>query len=145
MNYPTSDHKSVYCSPSCRRIFSQPNNAILRKQKAIKAVVDRHNLSVSNFSSAKLVQILQYLLKEGVFRLTSEACRLFPALSYSPLPPTEPTLHTPSRLSPTPQTWAMDQLLASLQRYLTYPFALSYCPLAYHIFIATSKLANILT
>jgi hypothetical protein len=67
MQYSRADRKSVYRSSRCKQIFSIPENLALRKQKTIRAVVQRHNLTVSNFSRDKLVRILQYLLQQGVF------------------------------------------------------------------------------
>lgn len=67
MQYSKADRQAVYRSPQCKRLFSVPENLALRKQKAIRAVVQRHNLTVSNFPREKLVQILQYLLQQGVF------------------------------------------------------------------------------
>ncbi|KAH6953998.1 hypothetical protein BKA56DRAFT_234957 [Ilyonectria sp. MPI-CAGE-AT-0026] len=78
MQYPRADHESVYCS--CRRVFSIHKNATLRKQKAIETIVRRHSLSVSNISNQKLIQILQYLLKEGIFGSIAKARSTFPRL-----------------------------------------------------------------
>jgi hypothetical protein len=67
MQYSGADRQAVYRAPQCKRYFSIPKNLALRKQKAIRAVVQRYNLTVSNFPQEKLIQILQYLLQEGVF------------------------------------------------------------------------------
>ncbi|KAM5519398.1 BTB/POZ domain-containing protein [Fusarium oxysporum f. sp. phaseoli] len=73
MQYSKADRNIVYRSSRCKQIFSIPENLALRKQKAIRAVVQRHNLTVSNFPRDKLVRILQCLLQQGVFSSYSTA------------------------------------------------------------------------
>lgn len=75
----------VYSSVRCRQIFCKPENAALRKQKSIRAVVRRHRLTVSVFSEDQLVQNLQYLLREGIFQSKHEARSAFPELFPSPI------------------------------------------------------------
>lgn len=94
MQYPRADHESVY--RSCRRVFSTHENATLRKQKAIKSVVQHHGLSVFNISNQKLMEILQYLLKEGVFDSIAKAQSIFPKLF---LPSITPPAHKVPKLS----------------------------------------------
>lgn len=110
MQYPRADWKSVYRSPSCKRVFNTPDNTVLRKQKAIGAVVERHGLAVSNFSTQKLVQILQYLLKEGVFGSDIQARSVFPELFPPPATPQEPVVPAP----PSPPNSIMGELMDSL-------------------------------
>lgn len=76
---------TVYSSLRCRQIFCKPENAALRKQKSIKAVIRRHRLTVSVFSEDQLVQILQHLLKEGIFESKHEARSVFPELFPPPI------------------------------------------------------------
>jgi hypothetical protein len=94
MQYPKADHESVY--RSCRRVFSTYENATLRKQKAIKSVVQHHGLSVSNISNQKLIEILQYLLKEGVFDSIAKARSTLPRLFLLPVTPQAHEVHKPS-------------------------------------------------
>jgi hypothetical protein len=63
--YSRSSRKSVYLA--CKRVFSKFENAQLRRQKAIRSVVDRYHLHVWGFSTDKLVLILQLLLKDEIF------------------------------------------------------------------------------
>lgn len=75
----------VYSSVRCRQVFCKPENAALRKQKSIRAVVRRHRLTVSVFSEDQLVQILQYPLREGIFQSKHGARSAFPELFPSPI------------------------------------------------------------
>ncbi|KAI8710778.1 hypothetical protein NCS52_01537600 [Fusarium sp. LHS14.1] len=90
MQYSKADQRSVYCSLSCRRIFSKPKNAVLRKKRPIEEVVKNNNLSVFGFPRFKLVQILQYLLKQNVFESSIAARSVFPELF--PQPPEPPKI-----------------------------------------------------
>ncbi|KAJ4188642.1 hypothetical protein NW759_016811 [Fusarium solani] len=90
MQYTKADQRSVYCSLSCRRVFSKPKNAALRKKRPIEEVVKNNNLSVSGFPRSKLVQILQYLLKQDVFESSIAARSVFPELFPQPVKRPEP-------------------------------------------------------
>ncbi|RSL86666.1 hypothetical protein CEP52_015741, partial [Fusarium oligoseptatum] len=72
------------------RIFSKPKNAVLRKKRPIEEVVKNNNLSVFDFPRFKLVQILQYLLKQNVFESSIAARSVFPELF--PQPPEPPKI-----------------------------------------------------
>lgn len=85
-----ADQRSVYCSPSYRRVFSKHKNAALRKKRPIEEVIKNNNLSVSGLPRSKLVQILQYLLKRGVFESSIAAQSVFPELFLQPAKQQEP-------------------------------------------------------
>ncbi|RSL38682.1 hypothetical protein CEP54_016394, partial [Fusarium duplospermum] len=72
------------------RVFSKPKNAALRKKKPIEEVIKNNNLSVSGFPRSKLVQILQSLLKQGVFESSIAARSVFPELFRQPVKQQEP-------------------------------------------------------
>ncbi|KAI3570798.1 hypothetical protein IWW34DRAFT_347280 [Fusarium oxysporum f. sp. albedinis] len=76
--------KCIIVYSSLRNIFSKPENAALRKSKAIKAVVQRHRLAVSFYSEKDLIQILQHLLKQGIFESKDTARSVYPELFLSP-------------------------------------------------------------
>ncbi|KAG7410393.1 hypothetical protein IWW34DRAFT_381953 [Fusarium oxysporum f. sp. albedinis] len=76
--------KCIIVYSSLRNIFSKPENAALRKSKAIKAVVQRHRLAVSFYSEKDLIQILQHLLKQGIFESIVKARSVYPELFPSP-------------------------------------------------------------
>lgn len=79
-----ADRKRVYCSP-CRAIFTQFDNARLRKQKPIRQLVQQNKLAVSTFANERLVQILQSLLRDRIFESTSVARAAFPEI-FKPVP-----------------------------------------------------------
>jgi hypothetical protein len=88
MQYTKADQRSVHCS--CRRVFGKHKNAALRKKRPIEEVVKNNNLSVFNFPRSKLVEILQYLLKQGVFESSIAARSVFPELFTQPVKQPEP-------------------------------------------------------
>ncbi|KAG8670756.1 hypothetical protein FPOAC1_003990 [Fusarium poae] len=94
MQYSRADRQAVYRSSRCKQIFSIPENLALRKQKAIRAVVKRHNLTVSNLSREKLVQILQCLLQEGAFGSYYTTHTIFSAPALAPVVRQEPQAAT---------------------------------------------------
>jgi hypothetical protein len=64
----------------CRHVFSLPINSQVSRQKSIRLVVRKHAVVVANFTEQKLVEILQYLIGQGVFRYPSAAAQEFPDL-----------------------------------------------------------------
>ncbi|KAF9772855.1 hypothetical protein IL306_009412 [Fusarium sp. DS 682] len=76
--------KCIIVYSSLRHIFSKPGSAALRKSKAIKAVVQRHSLTVSYYSEKELIQILRHLLKQGIFESKDTARSVYPELFPSP-------------------------------------------------------------
>ena len=86
MQVSREDQKSVYRSRECRIIFRQFDNARLRKQKSIRAVVQRHSLEVWPFSRRRLTEILQELLKNQIFESDHIARSTFPELFKPPTP-----------------------------------------------------------
>lgn len=78
MQYTKSEQARVYLFYS--RIFSQFDNARLRKQKAIRRVVNSHTRQVTTLPTDRLVGILQYLLQNEIFQYESNARRVFPGL-----------------------------------------------------------------
>ncbi|KAG7407664.1 hypothetical protein Forpe1208_v012550 [Fusarium oxysporum f. sp. rapae] len=76
--------KCIIVYDSLRHIFGKPENAAIRKSKAIKAVVQRHRLTVSYYSEKELVQILQHLLKQGIFESKDTARSIYPELFLLP-------------------------------------------------------------
>lgn len=106
MQYPRAVWKSFHCFLSSRRVFTTHKNAALRQKKTIKAVVQHHDLSVLNISNEKLIQILQYLLREGVFSSNNIAWTIFPEL-FQPL--TLPVQEVPK--PPSPQTSIMQEFI----------------------------------
>ncbi|KAF5989281.1 polyketide synthase [Fusarium bulbicola] len=67
MDYPSGYREAVYMNDYCR-------------QKSIRLVVRRHAVVVANFTEQKLVEILHYLIGQGVFRYPSAAAQEFPNL-----------------------------------------------------------------
>ncbi|KAG8670728.1 hypothetical protein FPOAC2_04035 [Fusarium poae] len=84
MQYSRAECITVYSSSRRRQIFCKPGNAALRKSKAIKAVVQRHRLTVSYFSENDLIKILRHLLKQGIFESRDTARSAYPELFLSP-------------------------------------------------------------
>ncbi|KAH6977800.1 hypothetical protein EDB82DRAFT_502587 [Fusarium venenatum] len=76
--------KCIIVYSSLRHIFSKPENAALRRSKAIKAVVQRHRLAVSFYSEKDLIQTLQHLLKQGIFESKDTARSIYPEFFLSP-------------------------------------------------------------
>jgi len=105
MCYSRADRESVYRSPDCRRLFTLHENAALRKQKPIRALVIRHNLRVSDFSTDKTVRILQHLLKERVFESHIVARAAFPGLFRRPVTPSVDLRASLSQRTPTMEQW----------------------------------------
>lgn len=99
MQYSKLDLRTVYCSDRCRKIFCLPANSSRRKQTAIQAVVTQYKLRVYPYSKADLVQILQQLLKKGVFESTSRARSVFPELFPPPIQQIQETQQTPALTS----------------------------------------------
>ena len=85
MQYSRAKCKTVYSSSRCRQIFCESGNAALRKSKAIKAVIQRHRLTVSYFSENNLIKILQHLLKQGICESIVKARSVYPELFPSPI------------------------------------------------------------
>ncbi|KAL2272143.1 hypothetical protein FJTKL_07593 [Diaporthe vaccinii] len=79
MPYSKAERKSVYIE--WRGIFSSHENSVLRKQKAIRTVVRRHEPFSERFNP-NLVGILQSLLTDGIIGSydDSKARRSFPEL-----------------------------------------------------------------
>jgi hypothetical protein len=75
--------KCIIVYSSLRHIFSKPGNAALRKSKAIKAVVQRHRLTVSYYSEKELISFLRHLLKQGIFESKDTARSVYPELFLS--------------------------------------------------------------
>ncbi|KAH7169828.1 uncharacterized protein B0J16DRAFT_359145 [Fusarium flagelliforme] len=82
-------------------VFSLPINSQISRKKSIRLVVRKHAVVVANFTEQKLVEILQYLIGQGVFRCPSAAAQEFPDLRGTSIiagvqSPTEPsTEHHP--------------------------------------------------
>ncbi|EGY23750.1 BTB/POZ domain-containing protein [Verticillium dahliae VdLs.17] len=89
MEVSRDDRIRVYRSTACRRVFGQYENSCLRKQKAIRKVVEANYLQVATYSDDELVRILQDLLADGIFISDSIAQRRFPDLfkETKPTPP----------------------------------------------------------
>ncbi|CZR49762.1 uncharacterized protein FPRO_14761 [Fusarium proliferatum ET1] len=80
MDYPSGHREAVYMNDYCRYVFSLPENLYISRQKSIRLVVRRHAVVVANFTEHKLVEILHYLIGQGVFRYPSAAAQEFPNL-----------------------------------------------------------------
>ena len=96
----------------------------LRKQRPIQAVIERHCLFVSNFSKKKLVEILQYLLKEWVFESNLAARTAFPELFSPPPPLPRPAPEVKASNPPTQQSSIIEEFLDLLEKYLRLTFSL---------------------
>ncbi|KAI1502473.1 hypothetical protein F5X99DRAFT_427129 [Biscogniauxia marginata] len=77
MEYSRARRKEVYLS--WRRIFSIYENGRVRKQKAIRAVIQQYRPTALR-NNRGLVEILQYLLKDGIFESELAAVIAFPEL-----------------------------------------------------------------
>jgi len=76
MEFSTSAKWRVYCA--CKTAFSKNNHYNLRRQKAIRRVVDEFWISVPGLSQERLVAILQSLLQDGAFTPWSNPSKIFP-------------------------------------------------------------------
>ncbi|KAH6977665.1 hypothetical protein EDB80DRAFT_593534, partial [Ilyonectria destructans] len=81
--------------------------------KTVKAVVQHHDLSVLNISNEKLIQILQYLLREGVFSSNNIARTIFPELFQPITPPGQEVPKPPSQQTSIMQEFIFDELFTT--------------------------------
>lgn len=95
MNYPREHREAVYMNDYCRRVFSLPTTSQTTRQKYIRSIVRRYAIVFTNFTEQKLVEILQYLIGQGVFRSPAAAALEFPDLRDTGIPgaqsPVEPS------------------------------------------------------
>ncbi|KAF5655031.1 polyketide synthase [Fusarium heterosporum] len=97
MNHPSGHRKAAYMNAYCRHVFSLLENSHLSQQKPIRHAIRIHAVVVADFTEQKLVEIVQYLIGQGVFRSPVAAAYEFPDLrdpniagAQSPVePPTE--------------------------------------------------------
>ncbi|KAN0068548.1 hypothetical protein V8E54_013272 [Elaphomyces granulatus] len=84
MTYSSADKRRVYLA--CRPIFTG-NNALLRKQKKIRELLDKHKSPlhplVRDFDINKIVEILKILLEKEIFQSEVKAKIEFPELFQS--------------------------------------------------------------
>jgi hypothetical protein len=80
MNYPSGHRKAAYMNAYCRHVFSLPGNSYLSQQKHIRRAIREHAVVVANFSEQKLIEIVQYLIGQGVFSSPAAAALEFPDL-----------------------------------------------------------------
>lgn len=67
MDYPLADRKVVFLSEHCRRVFGQSQFSTLVKKKDIRRTIRDEVISVEGFPEGKLIDILYYLIRKGVF------------------------------------------------------------------------------
>ena len=84
MTYTSADKRRVYLA--CRPIFTG-NNALLRKQKKIRELLDKHKSPlhplIRDFDIIKIVEILKILLEKEIFQSEVKAKIEFPELFQS--------------------------------------------------------------
>jgi hypothetical protein len=86
MEYSTVDTKAVFLNEDCRRVFGRSQYTTLTKKRDIRSTIQEHAISVADFSEDKLVIILHYLIKKGVFLAATSIEFQFPDLDWSSLP-----------------------------------------------------------
>jgi len=84
MSHSQADKRRVYLT--CRAIFAG-NNAQLRRQKKIRDLVDEHKASlgplIRDLGDNKVIDILKFLLEQGIFQSQVKAKIGFPELFQS--------------------------------------------------------------
>jgi hypothetical protein len=82
MNYPVAHRKAVFLSEHCRRVFGQQYSPIV-KRKDIRNAIRHEAISVADVPELELVDILCYLITNGIFHAEASIQLQFPDL-YEP-------------------------------------------------------------
>lgn len=100
MNHPSGHRKAAFMNAYCRHVFSLPENSHLSQQKPIHRAIRNHAVIVANFTEQKLVEIVQYLIGQGVFRSPVAAALEFPNLRGTDIPYTESPVESVTECQP---------------------------------------------
>ncbi|GKU14305.1 unnamed protein product [Fusarium langsethiae] len=100
MNHPSGHRKAAYMNAYCRHVFSLPENSHLSQQKPIRRAIRNHAVVVANFTEQKLVEIVQYLIGQGVFRSPAAAAFEFPDLRDTDIPGAQSPVEPPTECQP---------------------------------------------
>jgi hypothetical protein len=100
MNHPIGHRKAAYMDANCRHVFSLPENSHLSQQKPIRRAIRNHAVIVANFTEQKLVEIVQYLIGQGVFRSPVAAALEFPDLRDTDIPGAQSPVEPPIEWQP---------------------------------------------
>nr|CEG02566.1 unnamed protein product [Fusarium pseudograminearum CS3427] len=100
MNHPRRHRKAAYMNAYCRHVFSLSENSYLSQQKPIRRAIRNHAVVVANFTEQKLVEIVQYLIGQGVFRSRAAAALEFPDLPDTDTPGAQSPVEPPAEYQP---------------------------------------------
>ncbi|RBR05325.1 uncharacterized protein FIESC28_11383 [Fusarium coffeatum] len=96
MNHPSGHRKAAYMNAYCRHVFSLSENSYLSQKKPIRRAIRIHAVVVANFTEQKLVEIVQYLIGQGVFRSRAAAALEFPDLHDTDIPGAQSPVEPPA-------------------------------------------------
>jgi hypothetical protein len=104
MDHPSGHRKAAYMNAYCRHVFSLPENSHLSQQKPIRRAIRNHAVVVANFTEQKLVEIVQYLIGQGVFSSPAAAALEFPDLRDTSITGAKSPVEPPTECQPRKMT-----------------------------------------